>query len=259
MTEGDGAIGFQRVELPEQKTLLGLNGALESEATELFSAQLAYIEALVFTNVQLVNTSTETRNLTLSAIAESGGPLADPVQLTLAPGESVSQDASELFGLVSPAGAEPAGPALFVGSLRVAADGPGVLGDVVFGDPAGFTNAAALPLQSKPFLEAVFSQVANIPGFFTGLALYVPGEEAAEVLIEVFAPDGQEVGDATINLAAGTRFSRTVDQLVPSSAGQAGGFIRIISDKGLIGQQLFGTSNLSLLSAVPLKVIRRAN
>ena len=105
----------------------------------------------------------------------------------------------------------------------------------------------------------MFSQVANIPGFFTGLALYVPGDEAAQVLIEVFAPNGEKVGEAMIDLAAGTRLSRTVDQLVPSSAGQAGGFIRVTSDKGLIGQQLFGTSTLSLLSAVPPKVVRLAN
>ena len=237
----------------------GLNGALESEATELFSAQLAYIEGLVFTNLQLVNASTETRNLSLSAIGEAGVLLADPVELTLAAGESVSEDASELFGLVGPAETDAAGSALFIGSLKVVADGPGVLGDVVFGDPAGFTNAAALPLQSEPFLEAVFSQVANIPGFFTGLALYVPGDEAAEVLIAVFAPNGEKVGEATLNLAAGTRFSRTVDQLVPSSVGQAGGFVRITSDKGLIAQQIFGTSTLSLLSAVPPKVVRLAN
>ena len=258
VTQGGEVIGFERVELPDHKTLLGLNGALESDATELFSAQLAYIEGVVFTNIQLVNSSDQTRNLTLSAIAEAGGPLADPVDLALGPGESISRDASQLFGLAGPAGRLPAG-ALFVGSLRVVADGPGVLGDVVFGDPAGFTNAAALPLQSEPFLEAVFSQVANIPGFFTGLALYVPGDEAAQVLIEVFAPDGSKVGEAMINLAAGTRFSRTVDQLVPTSAGQAGGFIRVTSDKGLIGQQLFGTSTLSLLSAVPPKVVSLAD
>ena len=73
------------------------------------------------------------------------------------------------------------------------------------------------------------------------------------------ANSGEKVGEAMINLAAGTRFSRTVDQLVPSSAGQAGGFIRVTSDKGLIGQQLFGTSTLSLLSAVPPKVVSLAN
>ena len=139
VTTGGEVIGFERVELPDHKTLLGLNGALESEATELFSAQLAYIEGVVFTNVQLVNTSDQIRNLTLSAIAEAGGLLADPVELALGPGESISRDVSELFGLAAPAGGFPAG-ALFVGSLRVTADGPGVLGDVVFGDPASFTK-----------------------------------------------------------------------------------------------------------------------
>ena len=58
------------------------------------------------------------------------------------------------------------------------------------------------------------------------------------------------------NLAPGTRFSETVDQVVPASAGQSGGFIRITLDSGVIGQQLFGTKTLTLLTAVPPTVVR---
>ena len=52
--------------------------------------------------------------------------------------------------------------------------------------------AAALPLQSRPFKQAIFSQVANIFGVFTGMALYAP-DEAAKVSIEVYTAGGELV------------------------------------------------------------------
>ena len=91
-------------------------------------------------------------------------------------------------------------PATFVGSLKVEADGPGVAGDVVFGGSDNLDFAAALALQSQTFLEAVFSQVANVPGFFTGLAFFNPGPGAAELVVEVYAADGTLVGSETLNL-----------------------------------------------------------
>ena len=47
-----------------------------------------------------------------------------------------------------------------------------------------------------------------------------------------------------------------VADLVPESAGQVGGYIRVTSEEPIIGQQLFGTSVLSLLSAVLPRIIQ---
>ena len=142
-----------------------------------------------------------------------------------------------------------------VGSLRVEADGGGILGDVVFGSP-DLRYAAAMPLQTSLASKAIFSQVANIPGsFFTGLALYNPQARKAEVRIDVFRDDGSPAGSQTIQLEPGHRLSKTLAELVPASAGVVRGYVRIDSTEPVVLQQLFGDFIQSLLAAVPPTIV----
>ncbi len=77
----------------------------------------------------------------------------------------------------------------------------------------------------------------------------------ATVTLEVFTVDGELSGGGEIDLAAGHRLAQTVDQILPETAGQTGGYIRVRSTQPIVAQQLFGTSTLTLLSAVPPRVI----
>ena len=240
-----GVVGFELIELIDLSTIIGLGASTGNQQTDLFSAQLASVPPAIFTNVKVVNTSSDGRALTLTPIAEDGNHLADPVQRFLGPGEFFEADAGDLFDF----------PPGSIGSLKIEADGSGLIGDVVFGDPTG-GFAAALPLDTNPFTDAVFSQVANLTGFFTGLALFNPGQIDATVTIEVFTADGELSGSGEIDLAAGHRLAQTVDQILPQTAGQAGGYIRVRSTQPIVAQQLFGTSTLTLLSAVPPTVIQ---
>jgi hypothetical protein len=257
VTEGDGAVGFELIQLADQDTVIGLNASSGNESSEGFSAQLASLDVL-YTNVNLINTSSSPREVILTAINEDGTELTDPVTITLDPGEQFSRDAGEIFAAAAQSLAQEL--AFFIGSLQAEMDGPGVLGDVIFGDRLNFEYAAALPLQGTTFTEAVFSQVANVPGFFTGLAFYNPGAAAAEIEIEVISATGESVGNATRQLPAGQRLSRLVDQLVTDSAGQAGGYVRIRSDQPIVAQLLFGTvksgGQITLFSAVPPTVVQ---
>lgn len=255
VTQGAGLAGFEVVQLESQTTVLGLNAAVDSSATRLYSAQLASQPGL-FTNVNLINTSDQARQLTLSALLEDGSPVGPPVEMTLLAGEAFSQDAGTLFGSNN-----------LVGSLEVATDGAGIVGDVIFGDADGFQFAAALALQAQPFSKAIFSHVANVPGFFTGLSFYYSasqaaprqGASAANFEVEVFRPDGSSLGKSSRTLNPGSRISALVDELVPDSAGQAGGYVIVTSDQPLIGQMLFGAldgqGRIKLFSAVPPAVI----
>ena len=250
VTEGEGAVGFQLIQLQNQDTVIGLNASFGSEQTESFSAQLASVASSVFTNMKALNTSDENRSLTLTAVGEDGMELAAPVEVNLAPGEFLEQDAGQVFAFDGDA----------VGSLRIQADGEGVIGDVIFGDASGLNFAAALPLQTETFTEAVFSQVADLPGlFFTGLAFYNPGAVDAEITIEIISANGELVGQAVRVLEAGKRLSELTSQLVPESAGQAGGYVLIRSDQPLIAQIIFGglgPGGITLFSAVPPTVIQ---
>jgi len=245
VTSGTGAVGLELIQCTGVPTLIGLNAGLGNENNELFSAQLASSSSL-FTSLKLINTGAAARNITLRAIKDDGAALAPPVQVTLGPGDFLEKDAGDLFAFTDP---------LAVGSLHVQADGPGVIGDVVFGEPGTLRYASSMPLQVQKFTKAVLNQVANGMGMFTGLALYNPGTEPADVTIEVFAPDGNITGTKTIPLAAGGRLSQLVPQLVPGTEGQVTGFIILRSTRPLIAQQLFGENGLSMLSAVPPSIV----
>ena len=247
--QGDGAAGFEIIELPDSSTVLGLNAALENSSSQIFSAQLAIQEGL-FTNLNLVNTTSETRSVTLTAVDSDGSNLGDPVQMSLEAGAQFAQDAGAVF--VDP-GQD------FTGSLRVDSDSPGVVGDVIFGDSANLNFAASGPLQTAAFQEAIFSHLVNAPGFFTGVAVFNPGSADAEFTLEVVSSAGESVGQVTEFLSAGQRVSRLVDQFVTDSAGQVGGFVTIVSDQPLVGQMLFGVSGahgVTLFSAVPPTVVQ---
>lgn len=253
VTEGAGAVGFQLIRVPDSPTVLGLNASAGTGRLESFAAQLASGDN-VFTEVSLLNTAEEARRVVLTAVGDDGRALAPEVEVTLAPATVLQRDAAELFDFGSgTAGTE---RMTVEGSMRVAADGDGIVGSVLFGDPRQLAYAAALTLQERRFRQAVFSQVANTPVFFTGLALLNPDSAEASVEIEVFDASGESVGaPGQITLQAGRRTAQLLTELVPESANQQGGYITVTSDRPIVAQQLFGTFRLSLLSAVPPTIV----
>ena len=247
--EGRGILGFALIEFPGAKTQLGFNALIDDQSRRLFSAQFATAPGVLFTDLTLVNTTDYVRHATITAVLDDGTFLSAPVEIELQPRESLTREAGNLC----PGGG-------FAASLIVDTDGDGVLGTVVFGDPVNLNFAAALALQSSPFSEAVFSQVASLPGvFFTGLAFFYPdtADDApdGELTVQVFQPDGQMSGEAVRTLVPGQRLSVLVDELVPAARGQSGGYVVIRFTQTLIGQMLFGaqapSGAIRLFSAVP--------
>ena len=239
-----------------------LGSGIEEEV-ELFSAQLASQASDLFTSVNLINLSNSTRTVTLTPVGDDGNNLADPVEITMQPGGAFQGDAAEIFSSSSSASTDAVSGTLQgedrfegVGSLRVKASGAGIVGDVVFGSPTG-EYAAALRLQAELFVRAVYSQVAVLPGqFFTGAAFFNPTGANATVKVEVFSSQGEMTGEREFELAPGRRLSRTLTELVPSITEQVGGYILVNSTQPLVGQELFGTNSLSLLSAVPPRILQ---
>ncbi len=259
VTSGDGAVGFELIELSD--TLLGLNANVPGSATVVHSAQLANGTADgsgIFTSLKVVNTSNSPRALTISAFGTEGNPIGTILAFTLGPNQTFQKDAGEIFGLGPPTGVQT------VGSMTIEADGTGVIGDVVFGDPTDLEFAAALPLQPNPFRRAVFSQVANgqlqpadpSTDTFTGIALFNPGTQASDVTVTVFDRDGAQVGTAfTTSLAPRQRLSRLIEDLVPPSGTLIRGFIVLEASQPIVAQELFGNNVLTFLSAVPPTVV----
>lgn len=237
-----GILGFAWIEVDGVRTVLGLNAGGLGAATRLFSAQFA-AQSDLFSSLRLINASDETRTVTVTAVSESGTVVGVALERNLQALESMTLDAGTDFGEAS-----------FVGTLQVDADGPGVIGDVVFGDPVAGDYAAAAPLRSEALTRAVFGQVANLDEFFTGLAFFNPGAVAADTTVRVHRADGSLVGMASLRIEPGHRLSRLIPELVPASANQTGGYIVVESTQPLVCQQLFGAvrqGKIKVLSSVP--------
>ncbi|HSR66545.1 MAG TPA: hypothetical protein VLU25_01265, partial [Acidobacteriota bacterium] len=228
----------------------GINAFRPGQVDTIYSAQLANGGAggaFSFTNLNLVNTSNQQVLVTIKAVDENGVLVSDPFMVNIMPNGSFQRDASDLFVLGLPSNS-----AVRTGSIIVEANPPGLVGDVIFGDPVGFETAAAMQLQARTFSRAFFSQVANNESIFTGLAIFNPSlDQDAEVTIQVFDAEGSLVGEGTLMLAAQNRISQVLAQLVPEAAGQVGGYIRLESTVPIVAQELFGNNGLTFLSAVP--------
>jgi hypothetical protein len=140
------------------------------------------------------------------------------------------------------------------GSIAVSASpGSKLIGNVVFGngnpvaEPVDF--AAALPLRGKGETNFVFSQVAQAHGFYTGVAFLAPA--GAELQIEVFRTDGTVVGRHSAVLDPGERLVSILEHLIPATAEQVGGYVKVSSSNPVIAFELFGAQDGEFLSAVP--------
>jgi hypothetical protein len=241
---GIGLVAATIVEFPDQNTIFALNGTEASTATTLYSPQLANLPGSLFSSIRLINPNSSTREVTLKALSDEGEPLAPSFTVVLSPNGYLQQDAGELFR--SQLGAERS----FVGSLLIEAPSGGIVGDVVFGS-TGLAYAAASPLQGGSYHEAILGHVANLPGlFFTGLALLNPEKHASQIEVSVFSADGTSTGTASVNLQPQGRLSDVLSNLIQGAGGQVGGYIILRSSSPFFAQELFGTQNLSLLSAV---------
>ncbi len=222
-----------------------------SGSTQLASPQLAGIPGVISSQIVLGNTASTSIRAELTVINDNGTS-ADMMTLQIPANSAVSTvfDGSTVDSSVR-------GASGLVGSLVIEASAPGLLGTVVFNTADA---AAALPLQSAPFNEAVFAQVAELDDFFTGLALFNPPGPVqpglkgvppgtAQVTVTVLNPDGTQVGSSTVSLADGARMAQVVTELVSEAAGIVGGSIRLSSTEAIYAQVIFGRTGF--LSVVP--------
>jgi len=246
---GPGITGFEWISI-SSGTVVGINAAIGNPWTAAYSAQLGTGLGL-FTSVKFLNTTSETRRVSMMPTGESGNNLVPTAWSTdLAPGACLEFKAADLFAFPA--------DQLTVGSLRAWFSGPGVVGDVLFGSET-FTYAAAMPLQYKGFYEAVFSQVANAAPFFTGIAAFNPTTYSDnDVTVEVYDVTGElvEKTDPPVRLGRFQRFSLLLPELLQATEGQIRGYVIIRSKRGVIAQQLFGDTGGNSLSAVPPTIFR---
>ncbi len=186
----------------------------------------------------------ETLKLTvqLSLKGNEGQDLAAPVTVELAAGESIRKSVAELFGLEDNGG-------IVSGWILVDVDQEGLVGSAEFQVYDG-KGMSTIPFESAPSSQMIFSHVAEGLGLSTGLVLINPGTSDANVTLQVFSSDGQLNSSTQLQIPAGGRIAGLLPELLDGLDDQIGGYIKVDSDSGLVGLELFYANSLEYIAAV---------
>ena len=148
---------------------------------------------------------------------------------------------------------------MVTGYAEIISDGVRLAGSTVFGDSLGTTFFSALALVSGLQKSMIFSHVASDAIYFTGIAVLNPGMGGdATATLELYAADGTLMETVSVPVPAGHRKARLLTEYFTSLVGrdQTSGYVRLTSDQPVASFSLFGTHNLSVLSAIPPQATR---
>ena len=246
----DALVGFGLIR--QGRTTFGLNAQpLGNAAALLYSPHMAIgnFGVSYSTRLNIVNVGDSAAEIEIAFFAENGSAVSNAraqSAFRIAAGGQLSVDLRSHFGLDDTAATQ--------GSIKVVAqEGARLLANILFGDGdptnAPLTFGAVLALTASGESNVLFSQVTQAQGYYTGLAFMAP--EAADLTIEVYGPEGSLVGAKDLSLSAGARMVRLLQDLLPSTRDQQGGYIKILSSKPVISFELIGATSGQFLVAVP--------
>lgn len=232
-----------------------------STATELYAAQFASGKSGSthwVTDVNLVNTSDSRRTIILRLLDNNGdlisvpSPGTNPCTISLEAGGELHLGGDQIFHLPDPT----IGDAYYEGTLKITADGAGIIGDATFGEGLTHRFTASLPMAPADQSDQIFAQVAEGQAsgskpYFTGIALFNPNATEITVQVQVFGRRGLLAAETDLTLGPQTRMVRTLGQLIPG-INQVGGYIHVTSSGGpLTAFAVYGDSALDFMVAVP--------
>ncbi len=144
------------------------------------------------------------------------------------------------------------------GYIEISSDGARLAGSVTFGNSGEQNFSSALPLVGDLRDKVVFSHVASNKTYFTGIALLNPGGTSAAATIDLYRSDGVREATVMATVPAGSRKCKLLTELFPTLVGKdrTSGYVRINSNVPLACFALFGTTDLSVLSAIPAQAVK---
>lgn len=244
--------GFEFIRVPGQD-LLGMNAAPATDVQQILYFPQMAVRGPWTTTLGIVNYSNESVIATISAftpdgVLYSGSQLQgdNPKSVGLGPNGALYRDVEQLFGFT--------GDETILGWLKVEATSTSLNGFISYGlEKSGATGGslAAVTSQATALTQGLFSHVATASGYFTGVALLNPGQIANPYRVAAFKIDGSLVGTFDGVLRPGQRISQVINEFVPDSLGQTGGFILVRSTQPIYMTSLFGTSNGKVLANIP--------
>jgi Matrixin/IPT/TIG domain len=240
-----GAMHVQSSEALAAMERSEVSGGLTSNAAVAASeaqSSLVFPDAVIGagygSTLTVANLGTETANLTISF-----GSTSAPLQVNTNTVAQVS--IASLLSLPA--------DSLQTGAVRVAANSPSgsvgssssLVGVLDIETQTDGATIAAHPVAT----DFTFGNVDNGNGLFTGLA-FASGNAPAKITIDVHPAHGGTSTSGTINLDANQQRSGLLNSLVPASANQVGGYVRIHSDQPIWVWEIYGSSR-AVASAPP--------
>jgi hypothetical protein len=201
--------------------------------------------------MSIVNLSTRALNVRYQFFPEEGGPPVESEQF-LAPQAQRKGIAPNFFSY-------PEFLPFHNGYVKVTADGP-IAGVVDYGAP-GEGGEAVVPALLTPQTAVLFSHIADLFPWYTGLAIQNPSNAAANVEVYAMNPNNTLIGGAAnvptarFTLAPGAKTAKLLSELIPQTqtrTGPDGGFVFVRTTNGvpIHAIQLFFTRDLKALANV---------
>jgi hypothetical protein len=228
----------------------GLNGQdAAAGSAVLYSPQYLVGGSEYRSELSIVNLDSAPGSVTLKFIKEDGTQAGETRVVSIAARGKVHITDQKFFF-------EP-GNTLTQGYLEISSSGPKLAGSVVFSDPAKTRFATALALVSTLRRAVVVSQVVSDATYFTGLSILNPNDSDSRVTIELLDRYGNVLLAKTDSISAKRRRSQLLTQYFPELAGGniTSGYIRLTADQPVAAFALYGTTSLSVLSAVSAQVV----
>ena len=200
------------------------------------------------TRVTLVNPLAAWVSVTATAYNVTGGIIRQPRTFWLAPG-IFEGGLDDLFGWLP--------TEVYSGSVQIQGSMTGLLGHAEWRDAAGTAFSSTLPLARELHSAAAFPYAGQVGGDTVRVGLYHANPDnrpdSATGQVSVVSDRGVTVGAAPFILAPGQTLMSTLDQLVPASAGQTGGWFVVESGRPLAMAAWAAGSGMTHLSALPFR------
>jgi hypothetical protein len=198
--------------------------------------------------LSLVNLDPTPGTVTLALMGDDGLQIGNTQTLAVAAGGKIFVSDQTFFQ-----GASSNPSQLTQGYVKVTSDGVRLSGDIVYSATAQGAFSTALPLVSSLLQSMVLGHVASNDTYFTGLSILNPNTTGTSVEIDLYDSSGQLERTVTQSIGGGQRTSRLLTEYFPALVGQDrhSGYIKISADQNIACFAVFGTSSLSVLSAIP--------
>jgi hypothetical protein len=193
----------------------------------------------------LTNLSATAQTVTITYNRSTGSPVS--TTRTLAGNGSLRESAQSLFSFAGPSED---------GWVKVTGTAP-IGGFIAYGY-SGTNGVAVVPVQTTPQTQLIFSHVAN-DGITWGSGMALLNATTIDAVVEIYIMrrDGSLVGGAasdllaSINLPAGTKTAKLLDELVPRARANDGFvFVKSANNVPLYAFELFFSTNVQVIANV---------